>query len=91
MRLMRTTVVFAALLLAACAGDGQTVQPVLSTNKVVYAHACPQPEKLSALVCGQADPGGVRKRVAVPMGGSREVWAPVPAAGLPNTQHPTLG
>jgi hypothetical protein len=46
---MRTKVVLAALLLAACAGDGQTVQPVLSTQKVVYAHACPQPEKLSAL------------------------------------------
>ena len=41
MCVMRTPVVFAALLLAACAGDGQTVQPVLSTNKVVYAARLP--------------------------------------------------
>ena len=88
---MRTTVVFAALLLAACAGDGQTVQPVLSSNKVVYAHACPQPEKLSALGAAKPTQEACESLVAVPMGGSREVGAPVPAAGLPNTQHPTLG
>ena len=84
---MRTTVVFAALLLAACAGDGQTAQPVLGSNMR-------RPARNLRSCRPRVRPSRPRRRakaLSLCQCGSREVGAPVSAAGLPNTQHPTLG
>ena len=65
------------------------MQLVLSTQKVVYAQPCPQPEKLSAL--GAAKPTQEACESVSLCQCAAEIGAPVPAAGLPNTQQPTLG
>src|SRR6185295_16782772 len=89
---MRATAFFLAGLVAACAFEQDSTQPALRVSghdKMVYAEALPAPGTIRDLVCGQARPGRVPSRGAVPMGSRRKAWAPVPPPRLPDAQHPT--
>jgi hypothetical protein len=82
---MRADAIILAGLVAACALEQDSAQPVFRVSghgKMVYAKGLPAARTVGGLVCGKPSQDACEAVALVQMGSRRKAWAPVPPPRL---------